>query len=361
VKEPLTPLLRDPDLPAEDAWAAELVRANIAAPSFELDARERVRRRLQSGGTSRLRWQWRPAVAVGALALSSLAGAAVVHYQPVLRPLLAAFLRPKPPVAVVPKALPPVPVPPPPASSPKVDVEVEEPRAVSVPKSRHRDRPAPPLIEVDESRPPEGPPLQYSPVPTVSSVVRPEPSTPEIPAAPRPATGGRAAPEDRKTLSDDVSSFRGAMRALNVDRDGAAALRALDAYRDQFPTGAFQREAFGARIRALLMLGKKSDALAQLQSLSTDRLEGMPRGEELTTLRGELLQEAGKCYAALEAFERVLGRPQGALTERALWGRAGCRATLGDSEASRADLEEYLRAFPAGTFAARARAMLAAP
>ena len=42
----------------------------------------------------------------------------------------------------------------------------------------------------------------------------------------------------------------------------------------------------------------------------------------------------------------------------ALYGRAACHARLGDVEEARSDLEAYVTRFPAGRYAARARAAL---
>ena len=46
------------------------------------------------------------------------------------------------------------------------------------------------------------------------------------------------------------------------------------------------------------------------------------------------------------------------LQERALWGRAAARSRLGDQAGARADLELYLRDFPAGRFSAAAASLL---
>jgi regulator of sirC expression with transglutaminase-like and TPR domain len=47
--------------------------------------------------------------------------------------------------------------------------------------------------------------------------------------------------------------------------------------------------------------------------------------------------------------------------ERALYARAACRAQLGDTDGSKADLRAYLSEFPQGRFAAKVRAQLGQP
>jgi hypothetical protein len=81
--------------------------------------------------------------------------------------------------------------------------------------------------------------------------------------------------------------------------------------------------------------------------------------DELQVRRGERLARDGRCQEAIVAFSPTADRA-GAdpLVERALFGRAGCRLTLGQDAAGRQDLETYLSRFPAGRFVAEARALL---
>jgi hypothetical protein len=76
--------------------------------------------------------------------------------------------------------------------------------------------------------------------------------------------------------------------------------------------------------------------------------------------RRKLRADKGRCRVALSDFDRLLvgGSKTDTLTERALFGRAGCLARSGDVESARRDLERYLAEFPAGQFAGRARTML---
>jgi TolA-binding protein len=48
--------------------------------------------------------------------------------------------------------------------------------------------------------------------------------------------------------------------------------------------------------------------------------------------------------------------PPDLVTQRALYGRATCRAQQGDWAGARTDLEHYLARFPSGRFAAQAHA-----
>jgi hypothetical protein len=142
---------------------------------------------------------------------------------------------------------------------------------------------------------------------------------------------------------------------LRRDRDAAGALAALDEYRARWPKGALRPEAEVARVDALLSLGRRGEALAALEAVNVG---GLPRARELGVVRGELRAEAGRCKEAVRDFDAA-AKSGDALGERALWGRAACRARLGDREGARADLEGYLSRFPSGKFAAEARRALA--
>jgi tetratricopeptide (TPR) repeat protein len=158
-----------------------------------------------------------------------------------------------------------------------------------------------------------------------------------------------------------MPAFRAVLHALNVDQDGQAALAALDAYQRDFPSGTYRVEAYAARVNALILLGRRSEALSELESVSSSALRRMPHGDELFLLRAELLKERGDCATAMSTFNQVLEEGPAGLAERALWGRAGCRAAMGELEESRNDLQQYLRLFPNGVFSKRVRAALAGP
>lgn len=150
-----------------------------------------------------------------------------------------------------------------------------------------------------------------------------------------------------------------ALEQLNVRGDATSALAQLDGYRNSYPNGVLAREAEVARVDALLRLGRDSEALGLLDGAADRGFEGYARPGQLRVLRGELLARLGRCGEAIPIFTSALADPQvGQSAERALYGRANCRATLGESTASRADLSRYLELYPQGHFAGEARRAL---
>jgi hypothetical protein len=156
-------------------------------------------------------------------------------------------------------------------------------------------------------------------------------------------------------LSVEARLLGHAVGQLRQQRDATGALLALDQYRRQFPAGTLRREAEVARVDALLMLRRDRDALGVLRAL---RLQSQGRDQELRVIRGELAA-ASDCPGAVADFDLLLSQTAPvALTERALFGRAVCRARQGDATGSARDLGEYLNRFPTGRFAAEARRSL---
>jgi hypothetical protein len=180
----------------------------------------------------------------------------------------------------------------------------------------------------------------------------PAPSSPPGTPASRPAAAGEA--EDPLAL--EARLLRRAVDELRVQHDGRAALATLDEYRSRFPRGTLAREASVARVETLLALGRRQEALALLD---VTPLGSLPRSNELGMLHAELLAEAGRCREALPLLEAELAAagPR-ATSERALYGRGHCRASLGDAQGARADLTLYLHLYPQGQFAPAARTAL---
>jgi hypothetical protein len=180
----------------------------------------------------------------------------------------------------------------------------------------------------------------------------PEPKPPELRSTHKraePATG----------LTAESRLLHAALEDLNVRGDPASALSRLDAYRMRYPSGVLYREADVARVDALLRLGRDSEALTLLDRSSETGFSGYPRPVHLRVLRAELLAKAGHCGQAVPIFTGALSDPQaGESAERALYGRASCRAALGETSASREDLTRYLELYPNGSFAAEARRAL---
>jgi hypothetical protein len=154
-----------------------------------------------------------------------------------------------------------------------------------------------------------------------------------------------------------------AIRTLRDGHDARTALALLAQYGGRFPGGAFASEATVLRIEALLALGRGHEALVLLDGVS---LASLPNQDEQRVVRGELRAADRRWRAAAEDFDDALrGRdppttnPRArSLQERALWGRAAARSRLGDEAGARADLELYLRDFPAGRFSAAAASLL---
>jgi hypothetical protein len=128
----------------------------------------------------------------------------------------------------------------------------------------------------------------------------------------------------------------------------------LGTYDATFPHGVLSLEARVLRIDALLALGKRSEALALLDTMPLDRVG---RGVELRLVRAEL-RASGDCGSALPDFDRVLaGGSAASVEERALRGRSLCRASLGDTAGARGDAERYLAKYPTGRFVSELRTL----
>ncbi len=219
--------------------------------------------------------------------------------------------------------------------------------ATLAPLERDARQRQPALEQAAPLSPVPAPPGDPSPPDQGAVTGRGETSSTVSPADPAP----EPAPDSEARL---VSA---ALAHLHGDRDGASALVLLAEHRRRFPSGALALEARVAEVQALLLLGRRSQALEILDHLPVSRL---PRGAELAVLRAELRAEAQRCREALADFDVCTDstgcRPEA--QERALYGRASCRGSLGQNGAARGDLERYLERFPHGRFAgAAARAL----
>jgi hypothetical protein len=190
-----------------------------------------------------------------------------------------------------------------------------------------------------------------------------------VPAAPTPSMPTTPLIAPPQVISpDEQALIATALNKLRTSRNPQAALVAVDEYRARFPTGVLAPEAARLRTEALLMLGRKSVVLDELErSSSTDALTG----DERLLLRGELRAAVGRWQAALADFQAVANahpscaseshsdnqRTQERL-ERALWGRATARSHVDNEAGAVSDLREYLRCFPDGRFSAQATRLL---
>ena len=209
---------------------------------------------------------------------------------------------------------------------------------------------------VDPPPPAHAPSNNAEPAPATAPPVAPL-SRPRAAAAPS-STGRRAsAPAPTSTaLAEETRLLGGALAALRQQHDGAAALASVNEYLGRFPNGTLLGEAQRARIDALLLLGRREDALHALDRLDIDPVG---RGQELLLIRGEL-RARRDCADAIPDFDLVLGHSAPPhLAERALFGRAVCRQQEGRKTAARADALAYLERFPSGRFADAARRLAA--
>jgi hypothetical protein len=275
-------------------------------------------------------------------ALTARAKAVVAIAQPIRHVTLPAAqptAPPEPPDEPMPAPAPPPQVDPVPSMQPPPVVAPATPRApTSAPSAPASSPPSVPAPSSPPSLPaPSSPPS----VPAPSSPPSvPAPSSP--PSVPAPSS-----PPPTSALAVESASFQRAVRALRHDKDPKAALRAVDSYLAAWPSGLFHAEAMVARVEALLALGRRAEARNALDRLAPSSL---PRGRELSVIRGELRAEAGRCNDADRDFAVALDGTD-ELAERALVGRANCRAHSHDDARARAGLEEYLRRFPNGRFA----------
>ena len=233
-----------------------------------------------------------------------------------------------------------------PPETPKQELAVDQP---APPPAVRLSRPSRSLAlrETPNLQPSDREPLSLEPQPVVQPLPAPSALARESQPLPAPSELAR---ESRLVAS--------AIAKLRQDGDAEAALTILDRHRAEFAAGALRPEATATRIEALLRLGRNRQALALLDAQS---LSAKGVGREMLVARAELRADKGRHSAALHDFDLLLsawGKPD-AVAERALYGRAACRAKSGDWEGARRDFEKYLGDFPQGRFAERARAALA--
>jgi hypothetical protein len=229
----------------------------------------------------------------------------------------------------------------------------ETPSLVPVAAPIERSAPSP-----SEARPtPPGP----MPIRTLTAM----PSSPTQPTpfdrlrpTPMPvqAMPNTPAPEPSR-LARESRWLASAIAKLRQEGQPEQALAILDQHRSELGSGALASEANATRIETLLRLGRNAQALVLLdgRKLSAQGLE-----REMLVARAELRADKGCTSAAVHDFDLVLSSPghADAITERALYGRATCRAKSGDWEGARGDFTSYLNDFPQGRFTQEARSAL---
>ena len=237
-----------------------------------------------------------------------------------------------------------------PAAGP-AEVDPVESAAVPVEESPVENTPAAPVVN-------RRAPVRLAARRVSPPIPEPAPST-DVPAPPAPALE----PPSPSPIAVEQALLGDVLKVLRKQHDPRAALALLEDYVRRFPGTGLAPEAGMLRAEALLGLGRKADALSELDGLV---LGSMPNQDERFVLRGELRAAAGRWQAAREDFERVLSAALSSgkdtrsrdVKERALWGRASARSQLGDEAGARADLARYLQIFPSGRFATQATATL---
>lgn len=296
---------------------------------------DRVHARLRQGRSawpSWLKWALGAAAAGGApLAFAAVFRLAFAPAAPVSPPQAPArvALAPEPALAA------PVSAPPPVGNEPVLAPSTAPPAPTGAPASGLG-------LELDSSGPAE----------IARPRVAPAARRVEAPVAvAQPAVGG-------STLKDESALLAAALSKLRADQNPSGALESLDEYRLRFPGGVLRDEARVARVDALLALGRRPEALEAIAAIGSKNLGAMPRGLELRALEAELEAEAGHCERAVPLFDALLARPAPGVEERSLYGRAACRAKLGEPDGAAADLRRCLERFPAGKFAPAAKRLL---
>jgi TolA-binding protein len=159
-------------------------------------------------------------------------------------------------------------------------------------------------------------------------------------------------------LARESRLLASAIAKLRQDGQPEQALAILDQHRSEFDAGVLAPEANATRIEALLRLGRNGQALALLDG---QRLSAQGLGREMLIARAELRADKGRTSAAFHDFDLIVSTSvqTDAIAERALYGRATCRAKSGDWDGARDDFKKYINTFPQGRFAREARSALA--
>jgi hypothetical protein len=207
----------------------------------------------------------------------------------------------------------------------------------------------------------------------------PPPAGPEAPGTSEPsrtvdhrdclalARGGRAREAERCFVDQAAGDGLRAELALSelsrlrsdVLGDAAGALRALERYRERFPSGSLRAEVDLSYVHLLARVGRSRDVLTE-----TDRLLGggraRERESELRMLRGNTLRSGLKDFAAAEREYSAVESGGGKFASEAAYYRGVCFEALGDAAAAAEAYRRYLRV-PGRPREAEVRKRLATP
>lgn len=238
-------------------------------------------------------------------------------------------------------------------------------RAKARPVTSAPDAPAPLEPVPAEPAAPEPMPVPDPPKPVPPPAKHRAPVRVAILESPTPPPAPSAAPAlaPPSPIAVEQALLGQAVRMLRDGHDARTALSLLAEHGERFPKGALGAEETMLRIEALLALGQGDEALALLDKVP---LASLPNRDEQRVVRGELRAASGRWREAKQDFDEALAAhvlPDArakarSIQERALWGRASVGSRLGNQDGARADLELYLRHFPAGRFAGAAASLL---
>jgi hypothetical protein len=142
----------------------------------------------------------------------------------------------------------------------------------------------------------------------------------------------------------ETALLAGALHRLHREHDALGALAMLEAYPRRFPQGQLAGEVTLVEADALLKLGRREELV---ERLNPEVIGQYPLANELALVRAEALAKLDRCQEALPAFSALLVEPlEPQPRERALYGRALCRVSLGRTEGAREDFARLLVEFP---------------
>jgi hypothetical protein len=172
-------------------------------------------------------------------------------------------------------------------------------------------------------------------------------SMPPRPRPPRPPSHSQEPKTESPALhpvDGETALLAAALHRLHREHDPSGTLALLSDYDQRFPRGELAAEVTLVQAEALLKLGRRDELV---ERLDPEIVGKYPRAPELALLRAEALAKLGRGAEALTAFSALLDGPlESQALERALFGRALCRAAVGRSEGARADLARLLAEFP---------------